>query len=170
MGKPRADLSGLRFNRWTVTTRAPNTAGTKCRPTGHTAWNCLCDCGTERVVRTPDLLNGSSGSCGCLIRAILAERNQPGPEHPAWKAFPTYESAHFRVVRARGSASAHLCEFCRDSADDWAYDNNDTDAITTTTRGSTLTYSTKIEHYLPLCSHCHLMFDNAFARACREQG
>lgn len=53
------DMSGQKFNRWTVLSYA------------HTSkrrmafWNCRCECGTERVVDGQSLRNGRSKSCGC---------------------------------------------------------------------------------------------------------
>jgi len=54
------DLAGRRFNRWRVISYGGR--GYKNR----IAWNCVCDCGTERVVETWPLVNGDSQSCGCL--------------------------------------------------------------------------------------------------------
>lgn len=59
------DLTGQRIGLWTVKSRAPNPAPDT------TGWNCICDCGTERVVRAPSLIRAASGlpnssqSCGC---------------------------------------------------------------------------------------------------------
>jgi hypothetical protein len=40
-------------------------------------WNCLCDCGKGRVVRTGDLRQGHVRSCGCLV---LETRRSPAGE------------------------------------------------------------------------------------------
>jgi len=37
-------------------------------------WNCVCDCGTHKIVRPNDLRKGSVQSCGCLNKA----QNQSG--------------------------------------------------------------------------------------------
>lgn len=56
------DLTGKRFGRWVVIDRAENYRHKK----GYcAAWNCVCDCGTERVVLGNNLLRGKSLSCGC---------------------------------------------------------------------------------------------------------
>jgi hypothetical protein len=63
------DRTGKRFNRWTVLGRAPN---------GHrgvTRWLCRCDCGTERAVWSPTLVNGTSKSCGCYNSESSAKRH-----------------------------------------------------------------------------------------------
>jgi len=61
----KIDLTGRKFGRLTVTGEAPRhyTAG------GHSQvmWYCDCDCGKKNiVVRSGDLRNGHTQSCGCL--------------------------------------------------------------------------------------------------------
>lgn len=63
MGKPAIDLTGLKFNRWTVVSEASKLAGAK--QTGK-FWNCVCECGTKRVVYGETIRSGRSKSCGCL--------------------------------------------------------------------------------------------------------
>lgn len=54
----KIDLSGQQFGYWTVIDRAEN-------QNGHVAWNCICRCGTKRIVLGQSLKNGASQSCGC---------------------------------------------------------------------------------------------------------
>ena len=35
---------------------------------------CLCDCGNTCVVRYPNLISGTTSSCGCLKRKLSSER------------------------------------------------------------------------------------------------
>lgn len=51
------DLTGQRFGKWTVLSKAPSRGGVR--------WQCRCDCGTEAVVYSMGLRNGRSQSCGC---------------------------------------------------------------------------------------------------------
>ena len=37
-------------------------------------WDCICDCGTEKLVETSQLTCGITSSCGCLQRDLVAER------------------------------------------------------------------------------------------------
>ena len=53
------DLTGKRFGRLTVEGRAENKSG-------HTAWNCKCDCGNTCVVQGYLLTKAKTRSCGCL--------------------------------------------------------------------------------------------------------
>ena len=58
---PTNDVSaGKRFGRWTVIERAGSTKQYAA------LWKCVCDCGTERLVRGTALKNGKSVSCGCV--------------------------------------------------------------------------------------------------------
>lgn len=68
--RPKEDLLGQRFGRLLVV-RASST------PKGAdkgARWVCLCDCGTESIVRAASLKRGGSQSCGCLHREINAAR------------------------------------------------------------------------------------------------
>lgn len=59
MGK-LIDLTGQRFGRWTVLSRAESN---KWRAT---RWLCQCDCGKTKIVVGSSLRRGLSLSCGCL--------------------------------------------------------------------------------------------------------
>lgn len=37
-------------------------------------WDCICDCGTEKLVETSQLLSGITSSCGCFQRESAGER------------------------------------------------------------------------------------------------
>lgn len=57
------DLTGMRFGRLTVISRAEN----KHRAV---AWNCKCDCGNMRVIKADSLTSGVTKSCGCYSNEI----------------------------------------------------------------------------------------------------
>lgn len=63
------DLTGRRFDRWTVLGRA-NEIGT------WAIWRCRCDCGKEGMVRTDGLQYGHSRSCGCSYKLPLNHASQ----------------------------------------------------------------------------------------------
>lgn len=60
--RKNSDLTGLRFGHLTVIERVPNhvTSG------GNTIlqWKCLCDCGTEKIIKACHLRDGHVQSCG----------------------------------------------------------------------------------------------------------
>lgn len=66
-------LVGRRFNRWVVKSVGVPYVFPKCGST-KTRYNCLCDCGSEKLIREDTLLNGNSQSCGCLAKELSSER------------------------------------------------------------------------------------------------
>lgn len=81
------DLIGKRFGRLFVAGRSGSVRG-------EAAWRCLCDCGTEHVVRGSFLRNKISRSCGCLQRDLASKSKVVhgarakgvalSPEYTAW--------------------------------------------------------------------------------------
>ena len=63
------DLTGQRFERLTVISRAENSSS------GMTKWLCICDCGAERVVFAKHLRSGKTKSCGCYSANATSRRN-----------------------------------------------------------------------------------------------
>lgn len=59
------DLTGQRFTRLTVISRAENAMGQG------TNWLCRCDCGNLKVVSRKHLVGGNTMSCGCLKKESL---------------------------------------------------------------------------------------------------
>lgn len=55
MTSPRVNLAGQRFGNYLAVDYA-----------GRSSWNCICDCGAQRVVLTSNLRKGHSASCGCM--------------------------------------------------------------------------------------------------------
>ena len=70
-----------------------------------------------------------------------------------------YFGAHLRVRRLRGAASSHACLGCGSQAQQWAYDHTDHEERHQVFGNSRLPYSPDPEHYLPLCTKCHKVFD-----------
>lgn len=61
----RINLTGQRFGRLTVLGRAENGRHKEIR------YNCVCDCGTQRIVFRNSLISGSTQSCGCLQKTYV---------------------------------------------------------------------------------------------------
>lgn len=72
---------GIPESRITVIDRAPNQGK-------HTAWNCLCNCGTKIVIRGDQLRSGIAKSCGCLFKEIAAEKCKKVGEQNLGKPAP----------------------------------------------------------------------------------
>ena len=64
MSKRTEDLTGQKFGRLTVLSFSEYI-----KRRAH--WNCLCDCGNEKVIRGSSLKSGHTTSCGCLDRKWL---------------------------------------------------------------------------------------------------
>lgn len=67
MGKVK-DLTGQRFGRLTVISRAENR-------NKKVYWRCRCDCGAEKIIRGCNLKYGDTKSCGCLKLALDNQRS-----------------------------------------------------------------------------------------------
>lgn len=63
------DLTGRRFGRLIVLAYAGK------RGASRHFWLCRCDCGKERVVRGSHMIQGRTGSCGCLSRELSIARS-----------------------------------------------------------------------------------------------
>lgn len=76
------DLTGQKFNRWTVLYKDNKRIKTnheenkrKGSSSSTTYWICRCECGNERSVGSSNLKYGTSKSCGCLERELTIQRN-----------------------------------------------------------------------------------------------
>jgi hypothetical protein len=57
----KLDLVGQSFEKLLVVSQADSRGG-------KTYWNCICECGREKVVRGKELKSGDTKSCGCLVK------------------------------------------------------------------------------------------------------
>ena len=85
-------MKGVKFSRWTINSDDSIVDGK------HRFQECICDCGTIRIVRTDGLKNGRSKSCGCLKNELTKTRNSERiyaisddpmykqPEYHVWQA------------------------------------------------------------------------------------
>lgn len=116
------DLTGKKFNRWTVLARWRDPLKTG------TLWTCKCDCGTVRNgVNSTALISGRSSSCGCYHKEqVSKEGRTDGYKNPAYalwcmmkqrcynpktKAYPLY-----------GGRGITVCQRWRDSFQDFIAD------------------------------------------------
>lgn len=63
------DLTGERFGRLIV-------LGLDKINNGKSYWKCRCDCGAEKIIVSHGLRSGSTRSCGCYNREVLASRRK----------------------------------------------------------------------------------------------
>lgn len=109
---------GDQIGRWTIVGELP------CR-NHRRQWRCRCSCGTERAVLDQALKDGTSQSCGCLMKEMAAGRiktlnlthgKSRSPEYAAWcgmigRCFRV-TSSDFKNYGARGIT---VCDLWRNS-------------------------------------------------------
>jgi hypothetical protein len=77
---PFIDITGFRFGRLTVLGRAENDKNKNPR------WDCICDCGNEKVVYGQSLRGGATVSCGCYRLEVVTKHGMTGtPEFIVWQ-------------------------------------------------------------------------------------
>jgi len=62
------DLTGQKFGKLTAISKAESILGGNTVKRFWGTWNCQCDCGNQKIVKTVDLNKGSVRSCGCIIK------------------------------------------------------------------------------------------------------
>jgi len=73
MRRKLIDLTGQKFNSWTVLKKASNNKWRQAM------WHCRCDCGRESIVPGGNLRSGESKGCrSCFIKNILIKHGQWG--------------------------------------------------------------------------------------------
>jgi hypothetical protein len=76
------DKSGRRFGRLLV-------INLHSKPKGRATWNCQCDCGTVKTIKSSELTAGKTKSCGCFRREVVSKRrkthgNAANPTYTTW--------------------------------------------------------------------------------------
>lgn len=67
MGRPKHNLVGRTFDKWTVLRLSPNWV----YRSKSSLWECKCICGVVKDVLASVLMSGGSGSCGCVNRRVF---------------------------------------------------------------------------------------------------
>lgn len=135
MGKLFKDLTGKRFGKVVVVKRAEN-------KNNRVAFLCRCDCGTEFVTLSQNLVNGWTKSCGCLNREKASQRVSKRNTthgcshtrlHDIWKnmrsrCLRTYNTAY----KNYGGRGIKICKEWNDfkTFRDWAYENGYSEELT----------------------------------------
>lgn len=100
------DLTGQTFNRWTVLSRAKQSPHSR-----STRWRCKCACGTIGDIRSTQLRQGVSMSCGCLVIDIGNLKNKThghsqNGERKRSQAYEAWGSMKSRCLNAKHAAFA----------------------------------------------------------------
>ena len=90
------DLTGKKFNYWTIVSYLPKEKNIKQK-----VW-VKCDCGTEKVVQLSTIKKNKSKSCGCY-RNTLYKRTKFGLGNPNWKGGKVLNSQGYIEIRFNNS-------------------------------------------------------------------
>ena len=120
------DISGQKFGMLTVIKRAG------VHPGRNSTWLCVCECGSERVVRGSALRTGHTISCGCYHSKLMKEKltKHDGSRTRLYKVWTSMKhrchnsaDANFQHYGGRGIS---VCDEWRNSFkefQDWALSN-----------------------------------------------
>ena len=64
----KANLVGKKFGRWLVVEECGR------NKYKNVLWKCVCDCGNEKIISTPNLTRGKSKSCGCYSKEMASKK------------------------------------------------------------------------------------------------
>lgn len=93
------NIAGQRFGRLTVIERVES-------PRAQAQWRCVCDCGKETVVRSQDLRNGHTKSCGCYGLEVSVSHTP---------SFSTHKESRSRLYRVWIGMKGR-CNNCKNKA------------------------------------------------------
>ena len=122
------DLTGKKFGRWTAISYA-----------GGGKWNCVCNCGTEKIVEGTHLKSGASKSCGCYNHEALIKRNtthgdNKTPLHYLWLDInKRCSNPNFKQFKDYGGRGITVCDEWRHNFvafRDWAVENGYSKGLT----------------------------------------
>ena len=132
MAKP-IDLTGQRFGRLTVITRAGSTKH------GQTMWICKCDCGRTATVRGDHLTRDATKSCGCYQKEWAKESATSHGDsdtrlYGTWRnMINRCKNPHVGGYPDYGARGIEVCEEWKNSFEafrDWALANGYRDDLT----------------------------------------
>lgn len=89
---------GTKFTRLTVLSKEDSRKG-------HTMYRCLCDCGTEKIIRGSALLCKNTSSCGCLNSELAAKWGRDSATHKMSKS-PEFNSWRHLIARCYNKKNA----------------------------------------------------------------
>lgn len=122
------DLTGQRFGRLMVLEFVP----TQDR---RSYWLCKCDCGAEKIIWAPDLKNGKTKSCGCLIKDKITKHGDFDTRlYMIWSDMrQRCNNTNCRAYKYYGGRGILVCDEWKNSFENfrvWTLNNGYTDELT----------------------------------------
>lgn len=119
------DLSGNKYNRLKVISLSEV-------KNKRTYWNCLCDCGNNKIVEAQQMKSGKTKSCGCLNIESIVNRNTKhgssvrGKITPEFRAYYAMKNRCYNKSLAQykdwGGRGINICDRWLDSFDNFLLD------------------------------------------------
>ena len=103
MYRNKTDLTGRIFTRLTVVEEHGRSNS------GHVLWRCICECGTEVITTTSNLLKNAVKSCGCYSRDIARDRMRRGDIKKGWDQKCKYCGKVFTSI---SNKQVYCCDEC----------------------------------------------------------
>lgn len=124
------DLTGKRFGRLTVLSRAPDRVQNSGRH--RVMWNCVCDCGNKRVVYGDNLKKGVTQSCGCYQKELQSAKQKTHGEtetklYAVWCSMKARcfrdTTTHYKYYGGRGITVCNEWVSSYEAFREWSYEN-----------------------------------------------
>lgn len=97
------DLTGQVFGRLRVISKS------ELRKDNRVCWNCICECGTERVIMGKSLVGGKTKSCGCLQRDKAKQSNKDLFTSRVGKIYGRLKVVLDYMLYQEGKHNKHIC-------------------------------------------------------------
>lgn len=120
------DIVGKRFGRLVVQSRGENDRTRAIR------FNCICDCGSKKLIHKASLIRGATRSCGCIRKEMLAVRSKTHGHTANGKSSKVYRIWAQMIQRcttptdkkfhAYGARGISVCDRWRESFQDFLAD------------------------------------------------
>lgn len=137
-GSGLQDLTGFKFGRLTAISLSEKRSGRK------TFWDCVCECGKNKTIRTDSLKDGSVRSCGCLKKeqdrinlpngqGVISHGLSKERIYSTWRGMLSRcEDENDKSYKSYGGRGIKACSDWHDLQNfvDWAYANEYDDSLT----------------------------------------
>lgn len=92
----RYDLVGKKFNYWTVISKNGHFYNKLNQKKGP-MWECICECGTKKIINTTHLVRNISKSCGCQSFSGIHGNRKYEPKEASFRAKASNYKSHAKI-------------------------------------------------------------------------